>query len=155
MRATLVYGARAFAERPLAHPGDEAELAFDLNARTLSTRGAWIEIAVITSARGRLLASVDVRSLGGGDQVRLSASTSAGAVRHSAPQPLRRRPNPLTLTVDAARVQLVVDGAEGVRFARAESAPQPEAIALGPWRGGPRHSSGSVDYDRFILREAP
>ena len=154
MRATLVAGAPAFVERRLPQPGDAAELAFDLNPGTLSSAGGWIEIAAITGAHGQRLASVDLRSLRGGDQVRLAASTRTGAVLHSPAQRVRRRTTALVLSLDPAQARLTVDGVDLVRLARAAAAPQASAIALGPWRGGPAGSTGYLDIDRVTVREA-
>ena len=155
MRATLVARAPAFVQRRLPRPGQEAELAFDLNPRTLSSAGGWIEVAAITGSRGLRLASVDLRSVRGADQLRLTVSTGTGAVLHSQPQRVRRRPTALVLSLDPAQARLTVDGVDLARLARAANAPQASAIALGPWRGGPAGSSGYLDIDRVTVREAP
>ena len=57
----------------------EAELAFALNPRTFSSAGAWVEVAAITSAGGQRLASVDLRSLSGRHEIRLSSITGDGS----------------------------------------------------------------------------
>ena len=155
MRATLLAGAPAFVQRRLPRPGDGAELSFDLNPGTLSSAGRWIDIAAITGARGQRLASVALRSLRGGDQLRLAVSTGTGAVLHSQPHRIRRRPAVLVLSLDPAQARLMVDGVDLARLARAANGPQAGAIALGPWRGGPAGSSGYLDIDRVTVREAP
>jgi hypothetical protein len=155
MRATLVARAPAFVQRRLPRPGQEAELSFELNPRTLSSAGGWIEVAAITGSRGLRLASVDLRSLRGADQLRLTVSTGTGAVLHSQPQRVRRRSTALVLSLDPAQARLTVDGVDLARLARAANAPQAFAIALGPWRGGPAGSSGYLDIDRVTVREAP
>jgi hypothetical protein len=155
LRATLVAGAPAFVQRRLPRPGDAAELSFDLNPRTLSSAGGWIEVAAITGAHGQRLASVALRSLRGGDQLRLDVSTRTGAVLHSPPQRVRRRAAALVLSLDPAQARLTVDGVDLARLARAASAPQASAVALGPWRGGPTGSTGYLDIDRVTVREAP
>jgi subtilisin family serine protease len=155
LRAKLVAGAPAFVQRHLPHAGNAAELVFDLNARTFSSAGAWIEVAAITSAGGQRLASVDLRSLRGGHEIRLSSSTGAGAVVHSQRHRLRRGPVTLVLSLDPAEAGLAVDGAVAGRLARSASSPQSAAIVLGPWRGGPSASTGYLDIDRVTVREAP
>jgi subtilisin family serine protease len=157
MRARLVAGAPSFVQRHLPQAGSRTELAFDLNARSLSSAGAWIEIAVITSASGHRLASVDLRSLGGSRQLRLSASTGtgAGATVHSQRRSVRRRPTLVVLSLDSAQAGLAVDGVELGHLARAPHSAQPAGIVLGPWRGGPSASTGYLDFDRVTVREAP
>jgi hypothetical protein len=154
MRATLLAGAPAFVQRRLPRPADGAELSFDLNPGTLSSAGGWIDIAVITGARAQRLASVALRSLRGGDQLRLAVSTGTGAVQHSQPRRIRRRPAVLVLSLDPAQARLMVDGVDLARLARAGNGLQAGAIALGPWRGGPAGSSGYLDIDRVTVREA-
>jgi hypothetical protein len=157
LRARLAAGAAAFVQRRLPYVGSQAELAFDLNPRSFSSAGAWIEIAVITSASGEPLASVDLRSLGRGTQLRLSASTAPGArvMAHSQRRLVRRRPTAVVLSLDATQAGLAVDGAELGRLPLASDPPQPAAIVLGPWRGGPSGSTGHLDFDRVTVREAP
>ena len=157
LRAKLVAGAPSFVQRRLPHVGSRAELAFDLNPRSFSSSGAWIEIAVISSASGQRLASVDLRSRGGGAQLRLSASTGpdARATVHSPRRLLRRRPTVVVLSLDSTQAGLTVDGAELGRIARAPNSPQPAGIVLGPWRKGPSTSTGYLDIDRVTVREAP
>jgi hypothetical protein len=157
LRAKLVADARAFVQRRLPYVGSQAELAFDLNPRSFSSAGAWIEIAVITSASGEPLASVDLRSLGRGTQLRLSASPGAGArvMAHSQRRFVRRRPTAVVLSLDSTQAGLAVDGAELGRLPLAPNSPQPAGIVLGPWRGGPSASTGYLDFDRVAVREAP
>jgi hypothetical protein len=157
LRATLVRGAPSFVQRRLPHAGSRAELAFELDPRSLSSGGAWIEIAAITSASGQRLASVDLRSLGGGHQIRLSAGTGTGAraTVRSQRRPVRRRPTVVVLSLDPAQAVLAVDGVELGRLARAPSSPLPAGIVLGPWRGGPAASTGYLDIDGVTVREAP
>jgi subtilisin family serine protease len=157
LRARLVAGAPSFVQRRLPHEGSRAELAFDLNPRSLSSAGAWIEIAVITSASGQPLASVDLRSLGGAVQLRLSASTGPGAraMAHSQRRRVRRRPTVVVLSLDSTQAGLAVDGAELGRLQLAPNSPQPAGIVLGPWRGGPSASTGHLDIDRVTVRETP
>jgi subtilisin family serine protease len=157
LRAKLVAGARSFVQRRLPREGSRAELTFALNPRTLSSAGAWIEIAVITSASGQPLASVDLRSLGGAVQLRLSASTGRGAraMAHSQRRRVRRRPTVVVLSLDSTEASLAVDGAEHARLQLAPNSPQPAGIVLGPWRGGPSASTGYLDIDRVTVREAP
>jgi hypothetical protein len=157
LRARLAAGAAAFVQRRLPYVGSQAELAFDLNPRSFSSAGAWIEIAVITSASGEPLASVDLRSLGRGTQLRLSASTAPGArvMAHSQRRLVRRRPTAVVLLLDSTQAGLAVDGAELGRLPLAPNSPQPAGIVLGPWRGGPSASTGHLDFDRVTVREAP
>jgi len=61
----------------------------------------------------------------------------------------------LVLSLDAAKADLVVDGARLGGLPRVAGAAAPAAIVLGPWRGGPRGSTGYVDVDQVIVREAP
>ena len=156
LRARLVAGAPSFVQRRLPQAGSRTELAFDLNARSLSSRGAWIEIAVITSASGHRLASVDLRSLGGSRQLRLSASTGtgAGATVHSQPRSVRRRPTVVVLSLDSTQAGFAVAGVELGQLARAPDSAQPAGIVLGPWHGGPAASSGYLDIDRVTVRES-
>ncbi len=157
LRAKLVAAAPSFVQRRLPHVGSRAELAFDLNPRSFSSSGAWIEIAVIANASGQRLASVDLRSLGGGAQLRLSASTGtdASAMAHSQRRLLRRRPTVVVLSLDSEQAAVTVDGAELGRIARAPNSPQAAGIALGPWRKGPSASTGYLDIDGVTVREAP
>jgi hypothetical protein len=157
LRAKLVAGAPSFVQRRLPHEGSRAELAFDLNPRSLSSAGAWIEIAVITSASGQPLACVDLRSRGGGVQLRLSASTGPGAraMVHSQRHRVRRRPTVVVLSLDSTQAGLAVDGAGLGRLPLAPNLPQPAGIVLGPWRGGPSASTGHLDIDRVTVRETP
>jgi hypothetical protein len=157
LRARLGAGAPAFVQRRLPYVGSQAELGFDLNPRSFSSAGAWIEIAVITSASGEPLASVDLRSLGRGTQLRLSASPGAGArvMAHSRPRLVGRRPTAFVLSLDSTQAGLAVDGAELGRLSLAPNSPQPAGIVLGPWRGGPSASTGYLDFDRVTVREAP
>jgi hypothetical protein len=155
LRAKLVGGSPSFVERHLPRAGKEAELALVLNPRTFSSAGAWVEVAAITSASGQRLASVDLRSSGGGHEIRLTSGTGTGAVVHSQKHRVRRRPLTLVLSLDAAEAGLTADGVRIGRLARGASAPQPAAIVLGPWRGGPSGSTGYVDLDRVSVREAP
>jgi hypothetical protein len=157
LRAKLVAGAPSFVQRRLPHEGSRAELAFDLNPRSLSSAGAWIEVAVITSASGQPLASVDLRSLGRAVQLRLSASTGLGAraMAHSQRRRVRRRPTVVVLSLDSTEARLAVDGAEHGRLQLAPNSPRPAGIVLGPWRGGPSASTGYLDIDRVTVREAP
>jgi subtilisin family serine protease len=155
LRAKLVARAPSFVQRHLPYAGNQVELAFDLNPRTFSSTGAWVEVAAITSASGQRLASVDLRSLRGRHEIRLSSSTGMGAVLHSQRHRMGRRRAVLVLSLDAAEAGLVIDGARVGRLARGAGATAPAAIVLGPWRGGPPGSSGSIDIDRVIVREAP
>jgi subtilisin family serine protease len=157
LRAKLVAGAPSFVQRRLPHEASRAELAFDLNPRSFSSAGAWIEIAVITSARGQPLASVDLRSRGGGVPLRLSASTGPGAraMLHSPRRLVRRRPTDVVLSLDSTQAGLAVDGAELGRLPLAPDSPQPAGIVLGPWRGGTSASTGHLDIDRVTVRETP
>ena len=157
LRAKLVAAAPSFVQRRLPHAGSRAELAFDLNPRSFSSSGAWIEIAAITSASGQRLASVDLRSLGRGAELRLSASTgpardamAALATPHPAPAADRRRPLARLDALEPRRRRRRARPAP----ARAAS-PQAAGIALGPWRGGPPASTGSLDIDRVTVRAAP
>ena len=133
----------------------EAELAFALNPRTFSSAGAWVEVAAITNAGGQRLASVELRSLSGRHEIRLSSITGAGAILHSQRYRVGRRPALLALSLDAAEAGLVADGARVGRLARGAGAAAPAAIVLGPWRGGPSGSTGYLDFDRVTVREAP
>ena len=157
LRAKLVAGAPSFVQRRLPHAGSRAELAFDLNPRSFSSSGAWIEIAVITSASGQRLASVDLRSL----RRRRPASPQRehghgrAAMVHSQRRLLRRRPTVVVLSLDSTQAALTVDGAELGRIARAPNSPQAAGIVLGPWREGPSASTGYLDIDRVTVREAP
>jgi subtilisin family serine protease len=153
LRAKLVARAPSFVQRHLPRAADEAELAFDLNPRTFSSAGTWVEVAVITSASGQRLASVDLRSFRGGHEIRLS--TGAGAVVRSQGHRVGRRPVKLALSLDAAEAGLVADGARVGRLARGAGAAAPGAIVLGPWRGGPAGSTGHLDIDGVTVREAP
>ncbi|MDX6541580.1 MAG: hypothetical protein QOI71_3190, partial [Gaiellales bacterium] len=157
LRARLVPGARSFVQRRLPHAGSRAELAFDLNPRSLSTSGAWIQIAVITGANGRPLASADLRSLGNRAQLRLSASTgpAAGLMMHSQRRLVGRRPTVVLLALDSSRAVLAVDGVELGPLARAPEGSQPAGVALGVWRGGPSAASGYLDIDGVTVRETP
>ncbi len=155
LRAKLVVRAPSFVQRHLPRAGNEAELAFELNPRTFSSAGAWVEVAAITSSSGQRLASVDLRSLRGRHEIRLSSSTGDGAVQHSQRHRVGRRPGLLVLSLDAAEAGLVVDGARVGRLARGAGAAAPAAIVLGPWRGGPSGSTGHLDIDRVTVREAP
>jgi len=155
LRAKLVARAPAFVQRRLPHAANEAELAFDLNPGAFSSAGAWVEVAAITSAGGQRLASVDLRSFGGRPEIRLSSSTGAGGVLHSQRHRVARRPVTLVLSLDAAKADLVVDGARLGGLPRVAGAAAAAAIVLGPWRGGPRGSTGYVDVDQVIVREAP
>jgi hypothetical protein len=157
LRARLVTGAPAFVQRRLPHVGSQAELAFDLNPRSFSTGGTWIEIAVITSASGEPLGSVDLRSLGRNAQLRLSASTGPGprVKAHSQPRLVHRKPIAVVLSLDSAQAGLAVGGVELGRLTRAANSPQPTGIVLGPWRGGPAASTGYLDIDGVTVREAP
>jgi hypothetical protein len=150
-------GTPAFVERRLPHAGSQAELAFDLNPRSFSTAGTWIEIAVITSASDEPLASVDLRSLGGHYDLRLSASTGSGPriKAHSQPRLVHRKPIAVVLSLDSGQAALAVDGVELGRLTRAANSPQPGGIVLGPWRGGPSTSTGYLDVDRVTVRAVP
>ena len=154
LRARLVARAPSFVERHLPRAGSAAELAFAFDPRTFSSAGAWVEVAAITSAGGQRLASVDLRSLRGRQEIRLSSSTSAGAIVHSQPHRVGRPPLTLVLSLDAAETGLVVDGTRVGRLARGTGATAPAAVVLGPWRGGPSGSTGYLDIDRVIVREA-
>ena len=155
LRARVVGGAPSFVQRRLPRAGSHAELTFDLNPRTFRSAGAWVEIAVITGARGQRLASADLRSQRGRDQVRLSSSTGTGAIVHSPPHLIRRRPTVLVLSLSSTHATLAVNGVDLGRLARAPHSPQAAAIALGPWRAGPPASTGYLDIDRVTVREAP
>jgi hypothetical protein len=154
LRATLVAGAASFVQRRLPHAGTSAELAFDLNPRRFSSNGTWVEIAAITSASGQRLAFVDLRSLGRGHQVRLSSTTDSGAILHSQARPLGRRPTALVLSLHSTHASLTVDGVDLGRLARAATS-MASAVVVGPSHGGPSGSSGFLDVDRVIVREAP
>ena len=156
LRAKLVAGAPSFVQRRLPRAGSRAELAFDLNPRSFSSSGAWIEIAVIASASGQRLASVDLRSLGGGAQLRLSASTGTGGPwrTRNAASYAGGRPSSSSRST-RTHAALAVDGAELGRLARAPNSPQAAGIALGPWRKGPSASTGYLDIDGVTVREAP
>ena len=144
---------RAFVQRRLPRRGDEAELAFDLNPRTFSSAGAWIEVAAITGASGQRLASVDLRSLRGGDQLRLSASTGTGAVLHSQPRVVRRRPTALVLSLDPAQAGLVVDGASSAGSRAPPDSPQPAASCSAPGGGPPaRPATSTSTASRYAKR---
>jgi hypothetical protein len=157
MRATLIKGAPSFVQRRLPRPESRTELAFDLNPRSLSTAGAWISVAAITSADGLPLASVDLRSLGRGAELRLSASTGPGTrpTVHSRRRLLRRRPTVVVLSLDSSHASLGVNGVTLARLPRALASPQATAIALGPWRGGPPAATGYLDIDRMTVRAPP
>ena len=157
MRVTLRGGAPSFVQRRLPRAEHRVELAFDLNARSLSTAGAWIAVAAITSADGRPLVSVDLRSLGRGAELRLSSSTESGTrpMIHSRRRIVRRVPTVVVLSLDSTHSSLAVNGAEVGRLPRALASPQATAIALGAWRGGPPAATGSLDFDRVTVRAAP
>jgi hypothetical protein len=152
-----VSGAPAFVQRRLPHAARSAELAFDLDPRTLSTAGAWVQIAVITSASGQPLASLDLRSQRGGAQLRLSASpgTAAQAALHSQRRLVRRRSSAVVLSLDPTQTRLSVDGVELGRLPRSPDSPRATGVALGPWRGAPSRATGYLDIDRVTVREAP
>jgi subtilisin family serine protease len=156
LRVTSVAGARASLQRVLPHASAAGELAFDLNPRTFSSAGAWIDVAAIASSDGRRLASVQLRANGlGPAQVRLSTIAGNGTVTHSPPHPLRRPRARLVLSVEPARAALTVDGTQLEPIARAAHATPAAVVALGTWRGAPVASRGYLDFDRVTVQIAP
>jgi subtilisin family serine protease len=156
MRATSTRGARAFVQRRLPLSSDRIELAFDLNLRTFSSAGAWIEIAAITSTSGRRLASIEVHSSRRGPALlRLSSRTGSRAISHSRPQSVRRQATALLLSLDATHARLAIDGVELGPLARPAHGPRAAGVVLGPWHGGPSSSTGYIDIDRTTVRIAP
>jgi hypothetical protein len=156
LRATSTGGARAFVQRRLPLSSDRIELAFDLNLRTFSSAGAWIEIAAITSTSGRRLASVEVHSSRrGAALLRLSSRAGSRGVSHSRPQSVRRQARALLLSMDATHARLAIDGVELGPLARPANGPRAAGVVLGPWHGGPSSSTGYIDIDRTTVRIAP
>jgi subtilisin family serine protease len=155
LRTTSLAGAQASLQRPLPHVSDDVELAFDLNPRTFSSAGAWIDIAAITGTGGRPLASVQLRT--SGRQVallRLRSVTSSGAFAHSRPHPIGRRATRVVLSIDPARATLAIGGAHPEPLARAAKSAA-AGVAIGPWRGAPGASTGYLDIDSVTVRIAP
>jgi hypothetical protein len=156
LRATSVAGASAFVERRLPQMSEDVRLAFDLDTRTFSTAGAWIEVAAITSASGRRLASVEIDSGGHGPaRLRIGASGGARAAVHSRPSRIGRGPMRVVLVLGARRAALAVDGKALAGSARPAGGALAAAIALGPRHTGPSASTGYLDIDLVTVRVAP
>ena len=155
LRVTVTAGERAFVGRRLPRPGDEVELTFDLNPRTLSTRGSWTEIAAITGPAGRRLASIDLLAAARGSvQLRVSSGEAGGAAVHSEPLTISRRAVALTLSLDHGRASLTA-GREQRAVARRSAHPAPGgAIALGLAQPARPGSTGYFDIDRVTVRTA-
>jgi hypothetical protein len=143
-------------QRRLQHPSADIELSFDLHPRTLSTDGAWIEIAAIGGADGRRRASVDIRAGDRGPvQLRVSSSDTAGAAVHSKPQLIRRRVVALTLSLDPAHASLVVSGRNRLALTLGTGWASSTTITFGLGRPAPSDASGHFDIDRVTVRTAP
>lgn len=156
LRARSVAGAPAFVQRRLQQPSDDMELAFELRPRTLSSAGAWSEIAAIKSPDGTPLASVELLATAHGPvQLRLRSMSAAGSGIHSKPQRISRRPNAIVLRLEAARASIVVDGRERAALTRAAGGELGTTIALGAWRSAPSRSTGYLDIDNVAVRTAP
>jgi subtilisin family serine protease len=156
LRATSVAGAPAFVQRRLPHSSAEIELAFDVNRRTFSSAGAWVEIAAITGAGGRRLAAVELRSPARGPaQLRVSARLAAGVVAYSRSQTIRRQPLTVVLSLDSTHAALAVDGRQRGQVARRAHAARATAVALGPWHGATSAANGYLDIDNVTVRAAP
>ncbi len=154
LRVSVVGGERAFIGRLLPQAGDELELRFDLNPRTISTR-AWSPVAAITGPKGRRVASIDLRAIARGSvQLRVSASAGTRAAVRSQPLSVQRRPVSLTLSLAHARASLSA-GRQHRWVARANEPPAPaDAISLGFSHPAPPGSTGYFDIDRVTVRTA-
>jgi hypothetical protein len=156
LRVRAVAAARAFVQRPLLRPADHVELGLDLRARTLSTAGAWIELAAIGGAGGIRPASLELRTTGDGSvQLRLSSAGAGGGNRHSRPQRILRGRIALVLRLDAARTVMLVDGRERGMLARDPGRETGTTLVLGAWRPVPSGSTGYLDIDNVTVRTAP
>ena len=155
LRVTVRRGERSFVAQRLPHAGDEVEFAFDLNPRTLSTP-AWTEVAAITGATGRRLASVDLRAVAGGSvQLRVSSNAGTRTALHSQAVSLPRRAVALTLLLAPARARLTV-AHEQLAVERPRERPAPGgAISLGLAQPARPGSTGYFDIDRVAVRTAP
>jgi subtilisin family serine protease len=154
-RATSAAGAPALVSRELPRAGDEVELTFRFAPGTFSSAGAWVQLAAITSASGRALACVELRTTTGGQsQVRLSASKGGGASVRSLPQFVRRRGALVVLSLSPGHAALTVDSVAVHRIARGTHTPPAGGIALGLVHAGPRSSSGALEMDDVFVREA-
>jgi hypothetical protein len=112
-------------------------------------------LAAITSASGRALASVELRTAAGGQsQVRLSASSGGGASVRSRPQVVRRRAALVVLSLSPGHAALTFDSVAVHRIARGTHTPPAGGIALGLLHAGPRSSSGALEMDDVFVREA-
>ena len=117
LRVTVIAGERSFVARRLPHAGDEVELAFDLNPRTLSTP-AWSEVAAITGPTGRPLASIELRAAAHSSaQLRVSSLEGTRAAVHSRAVSLPRRAVALTLVLSPRARE--PDGRPGAAHGRA------------------------------------
>jgi subtilisin family serine protease len=155
LRATSIAGAPAFVQRRLSQPSSEVELAFGLDPRTYSSAGAWTEIAAITSASGRRLASVEIDSGGRGPaRLRIGSTRAAGGVAHSRPLRIGRGAIKVALSLDAQRVAIAIDGRAATRGLPRAGGDPAASIALGPRHAGPSASTGYLDIDLVTVRFA-
>ena len=156
LRVQAIAGAAAFVERRLSHPSARLELAFTLRPGTVSSAGAWTEIAAISGADGSRLASVELSAAARGPvRLRASASSGPGAVAHGRPQIVSRRPSAVVLTLDSAHAALLVGGRERGSVARGTHGELAATIALGAWRPASPGSTGYLDIDNVTVRSAP
>jgi subtilisin family serine protease len=156
LRVRSTAGARAFVQRRLPHPSARVEIAFALRADTVSSAGAWTEIAAIEDAGGSRAASIDLSATDQGPvRLRVSSRSSAGAALHSKPILLTRRAAAVVLALDPARAALIIAGRERGSVARGGDAPLGAAIVLGTGRPSPARSTGYFDIDDVTVRSAP
>ncbi|HET6172793.1 MAG TPA: S8 family serine peptidase [Gaiellales bacterium] len=153
LRATSAAGAPAYVQRALPAATAGIELEFALRPRAFANGTAWSEIAAITSASGRRLASVEVRHayLRGAVELRLS-SAQGDVLRHSRPQTIRRRQATLVLSLSSDRSALSIDGRERAGLPAHASGAPARSVVLGLGRRGPPASTGYLDLDRLTLR---
>jgi hypothetical protein len=142
-------------QRRLPAGSDELELAFDLDPRTFSSAGAWIEIAAIRSASGRRLAAVEIASGGRGPaRLRVSSSSAARGVVHSRPRSIGRGAIRIVLSLDAKRAAIAIDAQAPARTVARAGGARASSIALGPRHAEPAASTGYLDIDLVTVRLA-
>jgi subtilisin family serine protease len=140
----------AFVQRPLRQASTRVELAFALRAGSISSPGAWAQIAAIDAADGSRVASIELRASGrGAVHLRVTARSDGGSIAHSQPQLISRRPTAIRLVLGPAHAALSIDGRECASVTPAAGA-LADAIALGTWRP----AAGYLDFDNVTVRSA-
>jgi hypothetical protein len=156
LRVHAIAGATAFVERPLPHPSARLELAFTLRVGTVSSAGAWAEVAAISGTDGSRVASVELSAAARGPvRLRVSASNSTGAVVYGRPRVVPRGPSAIVLALASDDAALFIGGRERESVARGAHGELAATIALGAWRPTPPRSTGYLDIDSVTVRSAP